>query len=481
MAPVRVLFLIPKNPSPQLTGNFTPQFKEFVNLCLRKDPKERPSAKQLLQSNFIRKAGKPSRLQELIFRYQEYQARHPKQADSEDEDTPVKKREPVNEELWDFGTIRPIKDRGGNALKPMNESGANARQASPQRKPILNQQAGYGDENYYGSADTVRPSPPPSPTKRLAKLEIPASPMSSLKTAVRVPLPPSPEKRSIPPLPPPTAQEVRKSPVPAAFSPHPMSRGMVTPTKSPAQPRRQTPLGRDYDEYLQRSIAEDMAAMEMTPRRDPTPTRHAVLPPMSIPEIPPFRGGQPQPSSNNIASTNQTQPHSPIQGQNLNQNQNPRPSQVQKPLPPLAGQQPLPQLTNHSPLVSSQPSPNSASPPRPGSSSSYDPFGGPMLNDWNKMTGVQTPSHPLPPAPQPTKPSPCPAAPSAAPNSPSPRLAHLGPHGDHRPHRRRPPRARGRALPPRVPSLAEEQDGGCAGAARLACFCGAEEEEAGVS
>jgi serine/threonine-protein kinase 24/25/MST4 len=404
--PMKVLFLIPKNPSPHLTGNFTPQFKDFVNLCLRKDPRERPSAKQLLQSSFIRKAGKPSRLQELIFRYQEYQARHPKQADSDDEDTPVKKREPVNEELWDFGTIRPIKDRGGNALKPMNESGANARQASPQRKPILNQQAGYADENYYGSADTVRPSPPASPTKRLAKLDIPYSPMSSLKTAARVPLPPSPEKRSIPPLPPPTAQDIRKSPVPAAFSPHPSSRPLATPTKSPGQPRRQTPLGRDYDEYLQRSIAEDMATMDMTPRRDPTPTRPIAPPPMTIPEIPPFRGGQPQSSSVSAASANQPQAQSPVQSHSQHQNHNPRPSQVQKPLPPLSGQQPLPLLANQKPLVPTQSSPKSASPPRSGSSSSYDPFGGPIINDWNKAAGAQTPSHPPPRVPQANKPSP---------------------------------------------------------------------------
>lgn len=29
-----------------------------------------------------------------------------------------------------------------------------------------------------------------------------------------------------------------------------------------------------------------------------------------------------------------------------------------------------------------------------------------MINDWNKMTGAQTPSHPLPPAPHANKPSP---------------------------------------------------------------------------
>ncbi|PWN52321.1 Pkinase-domain-containing protein [Violaceomyces palustris] len=73
--PMRVLFLIPKAKSPTLEGNFSASFKDFVDLCLIKDPKHRPSTKDLLNHRFIKYAKKTAMLTELIERHQDWKAR----------------------------------------------------------------------------------------------------------------------------------------------------------------------------------------------------------------------------------------------------------------------------------------------------------------------------------------------------------------------------------------------------------------------
>lgn len=73
MHPMKVLFLIPKAPAPQLEGNnYSQSFKDFVAQCLIKDPDRRPTAKELLRHKFIRSAGKTEALQELVQRRQDW-------------------------------------------------------------------------------------------------------------------------------------------------------------------------------------------------------------------------------------------------------------------------------------------------------------------------------------------------------------------------------------------------------------------------
>ena len=66
--PVRAMFVIQKNPARGLTEphKWSNEFNDFVRKCLTIDPKQRPTAKELLIHSFIRRARGPSLLSDLV-------------------------------------------------------------------------------------------------------------------------------------------------------------------------------------------------------------------------------------------------------------------------------------------------------------------------------------------------------------------------------------------------------------------------------
>ncbi|XP_057797414.1 uncharacterized protein LOC131013367 isoform X2 [Salvia miltiorrhiza] len=149
--PMRVLFIIPRENPPQLDEHFSRPLKEFVSLCLKKNPAERPSAKELLKHRFIRTARKSPRLLERIRERPKFQI----DGETENGPTPLGEasgtvkvnRESVNEDTvrvsqatglrnagWDFsiggsgstGTVRsvvrPPQVRERKPEVPLNQS-----------------------------------------------------------------------------------------------------------------------------------------------------------------------------------------------------------------------------------------------------------------------------------------------------------------------------------------------------------------------
>ncbi|KAF7552382.1 hypothetical protein G7Z17_g4336 [Cylindrodendrum hubeiense] len=320
--PMKVLFLIPKNPPPRLEGNFTKAFKEFIELCLQRDPKERPSAKDLLRHPFIRRAKRTTYLTELIERHTRWSATH-KGDDDESWETnsgrAPREREKVDEDMWDFGTVRLVGERGGLLGRPglnaMDESATNARAARS-----MENADDYGERRREASPTKVRDfAPQTSDTVKAgnAATARQASPQ-------RKPVPHQPQQ------PPPGFGSPSRVPLPLSpVKPLVVTREIIeTP-----RPRQMTPLAigqsPDYDRELQSQLQRDMGMLNLnlmaspegstgspSPVREwpvpPTPPAHQIQPrpsssklvPMSLPEIPPYRGspipGQRVPSGQQI-------------------------------------------------------------------------------------------------------------------------------------------------------------------------------------
>ncbi|XP_067669060.1 serine/threonine-protein kinase 26-like isoform X6 [Haliotis asinina] len=178
--PMRVLFLIPKNNPPQLVGNYSRSFKEFVELCLNKDPNNRPSAKELLRHQFMKRAKKTAYLVELIDRHKRWKAERANESDSDDESDDSENGS--DEEVMKEGWIMTVKEADRtlmmNGVNEQDNRGWGFKKDMP--PPTYPKPYGVGQKVY--SAHNVYPGPVQSPgSKHLRSRSDIAQPVSPPK------------------------------------------------------------------------------------------------------------------------------------------------------------------------------------------------------------------------------------------------------------------------------------------------------------
>ncbi|KAJ3073890.1 Serine/threonine-protein kinase 24 [Podochytrium sp. JEL0797] len=113
--PRKAIFLIPRSRPAQLEGDFSPQIKEFISLCLTEEPDQRPSAEELLKTRFIKSAPAKgfSLIRDLVARHAIWKTSNEAEAESPRE-TPLEPTEALDDpdnddDAWLFDTFNSRK------------------------------------------------------------------------------------------------------------------------------------------------------------------------------------------------------------------------------------------------------------------------------------------------------------------------------------------------------------------------------------
>lgn len=169
--PMKVLFYIPKNPPPTLSGNFTRDFKDFVFQCLQKDPHKRPTVGQLLKHRFIRNAGKKTYLGELVAKRK---AMGPLKS-SKKSKPPAAQQTVIESDLedqddgWDFETVTPaqaparetaLRSQSSSESTRSNASSSTALTDKPSTLNGTNTAVGAVTSDTFGSGGGTENVPP---------------------------------------------------------------------------------------------------------------------------------------------------------------------------------------------------------------------------------------------------------------------------------------------------------------------------------
>ncbi|BEI86132.1 hypothetical protein CcaverHIS002_0604190 [Cutaneotrichosporon cavernicola] len=169
--PMKALFMIPKLDAPRLEGSYSKDFRSFVEMCLQKEPKNRATAKALLQHPFIRRAGSTSDLEKLVKRYATYKSNQKKKATSKPDPATIMGATVTTE--WDFddtirGTLKGVPVNlnlealetsiDASTVKGLRATGdQTVPDSSPQQQPEL--------EEPSSRDQTIKAQPPTGPVK----------------------------------------------------------------------------------------------------------------------------------------------------------------------------------------------------------------------------------------------------------------------------------------------------------------------------
>lgn len=197
--PMRVLFLIPKNPAPILEGNFSKGFKEFVTLCLNKDPDQRPTAKELLKHKFIKNAKKSSCLTELIDRRTRWLkvVGNPGESDPDSASEPeTKANQQNNDDDWIFGTVRGAKATSKESTSS-NEITTTGEPVTPKKGVVANLKEDSKTRDRSASDPQGPKNGPSTPNKPSSQIKVPVSP-KAMVAPVQPPVSTSPATNGTP-------------------------------------------------------------------------------------------------------------------------------------------------------------------------------------------------------------------------------------------------------------------------------------------
>ncbi|KAI3645200.1 hypothetical protein MP228_011364 [Amoeboaphelidium protococcarum] len=178
MHPMRVLFIIPKNDPPVLEGNFSKALKEFVSLCLVKDPKGRQPAKELLKHRLIKSAKKTSYLTELIERHERFIAEHGDDDSSDGEEDRSNGKNNGEEANWDFGTVKKPNAAQGVDARQQQQQPSNAPQPNASAPGVISD--GQATVKLTSSPYNAA-AKPIAPTQQFNTVKLPSSAVQNLK------------------------------------------------------------------------------------------------------------------------------------------------------------------------------------------------------------------------------------------------------------------------------------------------------------